>query len=639
MANLSQQKRQRMLEFLQTIREEHKDDDDVLIAIGEIESELNAKKYGLVWEQHEEAVDVQMRDNIPVFTECADKEIFAAPGEKFNFLLEGDNLHSLRLLEKTHLGKIDLIYIDPPYNTGNQDFRYDDVYVDELDTYRHSKWLSFMSERLRIAAKLLAPHGFIFISIDDKEAAQLKLLCDEIFGDANYEKTDYIQVRYPDKTLKSDMKYHKEIEQVLVYRKSDSATPYLQPQEYDYEKFVYSVNELAPGIEIQLGGKKVVVFQKGEWELVKHKEGFKEGLKEIWATGTILNGNSSGRFFRDYLDGRKEKDGLGVLYKVYGVGDDSFDYRYFSGPQKVTATKGKYYQGVPVDKMEEGSTKVSPIPNFYDMAGDFGNIRHEGGIPFNSGKKPIKLMSMFLNYFKQKDITVLDFFAGSASTAHAVLALNQADGGTRKFIICTNDENDICTEVTYPRISNVINGYANTKGIPANLKYYRTDFVPKDAEEVSEELLSHIAEMVQLENGVKLDGREYILVMSDDEADVLEQHWSEYTDVKALYVSKNVLFTTKQNALFKNVEIHTIPDYYFKFEMQEVGEAWYVMQEISLTLALREILMFLKCRNVLLSVKSVLTTQIIYQSNLILHLSRKPTWSPAFLFSKNFKRR
>ena len=574
MANLSQQKRQRMLEFLQTIREEHKDDDDVLIAIGEIESELNAKKYGLVWEQHEEAVDVQMRDNIPVFTECADKEIFAAPGEKFNFLLEGDNLHSLRLLEKTHLGKIDLIYIDPPYNTGNQDFRYDDVYVDELDTYRHSKWLSFMSERLRIAAKLLAPHGFIFISIDDKEAAQLKLLCDEIFGDANYEKTDYIQVRYPDKTLKSDMKYHKEIEQVLVYRKSDSATPYLQPQEYDYEKFVYSVNELAPGIEIQLGGKKVVVFQKGEWELVKHKEGFKEGLKEIWATGTILNGNSSGRFFRDYLDGRKEKDGLGVLYKVYGVGDDSFDYRYFSGPQKVTATKGKYYQGVPVDKMEEGSTKVSPIPNFYDMAGDFGNIRHEGGIPFNSGKKPIKLMSMFLNYFKQKDITVLDFFAGSASTAHAVLALNQADGGTRKFIICTNDENDICTEVTYPRVSNVINGYANTKGIPANLKYYRTDFVPKDAEEVSEELLSHIAEMVQLENGVKLDGREYILVMSDDEADVLEQHWSEYTDVKALYVSKNVLFTTKQNALFKNVEIHTIPDYYFKFEMQEVGEAW-----------------------------------------------------------------
>ena len=119
MANLSQEKRQRMLAFLETIRQEHKDDDDVLIALGEIESELNAKKYGLVWEQHEEAVDVMMRTHIPVFTEDASKEITTSAGGVYNFLLEGDNLHSLRLLEKTHRGRIDVIYIDPPYNTGN----------------------------------------------------------------------------------------------------------------------------------------------------------------------------------------------------------------------------------------------------------------------------------------------------------------------------------------------------------------------------------------------------------------------------------------------------------------------------------------------------------------------------------------
>lgn len=154
MANLSQEKRQRMLAFLNTIREEHKDDDDVLIALGEIENELNSKKYGLVWERHEEAVDVQMRDNIPVFTECVDKEITTTTGG-VNFLLEGDNLHSLRLLEKTHAGKIDVIYIDPPYNTGNKDFVYDDAFVDSLDGYRHSKWLSFMYERLLMARKLL----------------------------------------------------------------------------------------------------------------------------------------------------------------------------------------------------------------------------------------------------------------------------------------------------------------------------------------------------------------------------------------------------------------------------------------------------------------------------------------------------
>ena len=148
MPNLSQLKRERMLAFLQKIKDEHRDDDDMLIALGEIESELTSKKYGLVWEQHEEAVDVMMRDNIPVFTEVPEREITAAPGQGYNFILEGDNLHSLRLLEKTHKGKIDLIYIDPPYNTGNKDFRYDDKFIDMVDGFKHSKWLSFMAHRL-----------------------------------------------------------------------------------------------------------------------------------------------------------------------------------------------------------------------------------------------------------------------------------------------------------------------------------------------------------------------------------------------------------------------------------------------------------------------------------------------------------
>lgn len=112
MANLSQEKRRRMFAFLETMKQEHMDDDRVLAAIGEIETELNAKKYGLVWEQHEEAVDVAMRENIPVFTEVKEKEIVDAPGESYNFLLEGDNLHSLYLLEKTHKGKVDVIYIE-----------------------------------------------------------------------------------------------------------------------------------------------------------------------------------------------------------------------------------------------------------------------------------------------------------------------------------------------------------------------------------------------------------------------------------------------------------------------------------------------------------------------------------------------
>ena len=119
-----------------------------------------------------------------------------------------------------------------------------------------------------------------------------------------------------------------------------------------------------------------------------------------------------------------------------------------------------------------------------------------------------------------------------------------------------------------------VNVFKEFNGIPANLKYYRTDFVSKDEEDLSEALLNHIAEMIQLQHGVKLDGKEYIMVLDDDDADQLALHWNEYSNVKALYVSKNVLFTTEQNALFKNIEIHIIPDYYFNFELREVGESW-----------------------------------------------------------------
>lgn len=185
MANLSQIKREKMLAFLEALKEQH-DDDESLMAINQIEKELTAKKYGLVWEEHEEEVDIKMQTHIPVFTEVKEKEIVGdSDSDVCNFLLEGDNLHSLKLLEKTHKGKIDVIYIDPPYNTGNKDFIYDDKCIGNDDCFKHSKWLSFMHRRLRYAHRLLNDKGVIFISIDDNEEAQLKLLCDEIFGSEN----------------------------------------------------------------------------------------------------------------------------------------------------------------------------------------------------------------------------------------------------------------------------------------------------------------------------------------------------------------------------------------------------------------------------------------------------------------------
>ena len=574
-----------------------------------------------------------LEGNIPIFTEDKERKITALSNAPYNFILESDNLQSLYLLEKTHKGKVDVIYIDPPYNTGEEDFMYDDNYVDANDLFRHSKWLSFMAERLRIASRLLAPSGFIFISIDDKEAANLRLLCDEIFGEANYEKTDYIQVRYPEKTLKSDMKYHKEIEQVLVYKKSNEAQPYIKPEEYDYDKFIYSIEELSPGIEMSLGGKRVVLFKDGEYRIVKHTKGFKDGLKEIWATGTILNGNSSGRFFRDYLDGRKAQDGLGVMYKVYDIGEDQYGYRYFTGPRRDNATKGKYYQGVPKDKMDDGSEKITPIPNFYDMAGDFGNIRHEGGIAFNSGKKPVKMIKRFLEYFERKDICVLDFFAGSGSTGHAVLALNREDGGCRSFILCTNNEisekkqidyfrekglisepprkgtkkeeewraewaafkqseqykslcedNDyqalgICRSITYPRIKTVITGTCTdgsrySERVAANVKYFRCDWIPRKPEDylLSNALCLHIREMIELQNGIEVDNVRNVLILNKDDFRKYVLDDIICGQIENIWVNQNIIFNSKEMERLNTLGFKYIPREFFGRELREAAE-------------------------------------------------------------------
>ncbi len=219
MANLSQIKREKMLAFLEALKEQH-DDDESLMAINQIERELTAKKYGLVWEEHEEEVDLKMQTHIPVFTEVKEKEIVdSSDSDECNFLLEGDNLHSLKLLEKTHKGKIDVIYIDPPYNTGAKDFIYDDEIVDLKDGFRHSKWISFMNARLRVAKKLLSNKGCIFISIDDNEHASLKLLCDEIFGEERF----VALIPWRKRTAKSDVPYgiSQDCESILCYANTE----------------------------------------------------------------------------------------------------------------------------------------------------------------------------------------------------------------------------------------------------------------------------------------------------------------------------------------------------------------------------------------------------------------------------------
>lgn len=444
------------------------------------------KKYGIVWEDKPEQVAELCKEQLPVLEEDKHKEIKTDELKPVNIFIEGDNYHALSVLNYTHKGAIDVIYIDPPYNTGSDDFKYNDRIVDKEDSYRHSKWLSFMEKRLKLAKNVLKNDGVIFISIDDNESAQLKLLCNEIFDESNLVEVFYVQVRYASKSLNEKDHFQKLIEQVLVYAKNrNKFKPNKPKQEYTLDNFRFRIVEKARGQEITLGNKKVIIFKPEEYEIIEEGKGDIDLLKATWASGSVLKGNTSGKFFHRYLEDRKSVDGLGVLYKVSSIGEDGLGYRYFTGPKKSTATKGIFYAGIPLNRRHDienniDSFKEKPIINFYDYSGDFGNIRHEGQVDFRSGKKPTKMLMNLINLHPNKNALVLDFFAGSGSTGHATFLLNEEDEGERKFILCTNNENNIASDICYPRIANVIKGYNSVKGLDGNLKYFKTDFV--DAE-------------------------------------------------------------------------------------------------------------------------------------------------------------
>ena len=576
--NLSKIRRDKMLKTLSEIKK-NISDEETLNSLSLIENELTKKKYGLIWEEHEERVDKELETQIPTFEDIKNKEIICNPEERFNFLLEGDNLHSLYLLEKTHKEKIDIIYIDPPYNTGKEDFIYNDKIIDEMDGYKHSKWLSFMERRLKIAHNLLSDKGIIFISIDENEFSQLKLLCDDIFNENNRLITNHIQVRYDNKQT-HDLNFLPVMEYVLVYAKDKfKFLPNLPYENYNYDKFVYEIVEKEKGTIFNVGNDKVEVFKKGQWDIIKHENGAEQYLKEIWISGSIYSDISYGKIYQKIVEPRFNIDGLGSLYKIYGRGDDGLGYRYYTNPQKEGATKGKTFSGIPLNRIEQikngEAKKYKPISNIYNFAPDFGNIRHEGNVPFNSGKKPVKMLKELINYHQNKNAVVLDFFAGSGSTAQAVLELNKEDNGNRQFVLCTNNENNICEEITYKRIKNVINGYGKYDALKTNLKYYRCTYIPRintENENLHNNLLINIKNLIQLENGIEIDDNKIKVYLDEEELDKFSTNKEELEVCEKVYISSDILLTSEQEETFENnnIEVYIIPEYYFEDEIKEV---------------------------------------------------------------------
>ena len=214
------------------------------------------------------------------------------------------------------------------------------------------------------------------------------------------------------------------------------------------------------------------------------------------------------------------------------------------------------------------------------FSADGGNLAKEGGVSFKSGKKPIRLIKQLISSVtdleKNKEITVLDFFAGSGTTGEAVLELNLEDGGNRNFILCTNNENNICEDITYKRILNAINGYKNKKGFKSNLKYYKTSYIPRintDEEDLSKNLMINIKNLIQLENGIEIDDKIVRVILSEEEIDKFTSNDKELNECEKLYISSDILLTSRQSQIFKdfNIELFIIPEYYFEDEIREVA--------------------------------------------------------------------
>lgn len=437
------------------------------------------KKYGLVWEDKPEDIEDRLREELPILVERNDDKIHPIisdnPDAPNHIIIEGDNLAALTELTYTHAGKIDVIYIDPPYNTGNKDFVYYDDFSDDYrkipfvereDSFRHSKWLSFMKRRLSIAKILLSDRGVIFISIDNNEFANLKLLCDEIFKEKNFiEMLKWKRKKQPSFLAKHTAAV---MEYVLVYAHDFSLLEKLSIDTVSdsTKKILNIANQVCTrfvgkGIRVKLPGRGVI------------------------KAGEYVNKTLSVCFNQDihYADGRTLND----VEMTGKFADNQSRMDQFVREDLIFITAN---YGLRRDVSEEEKNKRKSITDMLVDWGDNQESEMEQRDIFGSRlfdyAKPTRLIYNLVKSFNSRTSVILDFFAGSGTTLHAVMQLNADDGGKRTCILCTNNEKNICEDVTYERNKRVILGYTKPNGEfveglhDNNLRYYRTEFLSRE---------------------------------------------------------------------------------------------------------------------------------------------------------------
>ena len=443
-------------EYLQQIHELEK-----LVLRLQTELKKNSEtQYGLRWMDVPEAFETEAEKAIPTLEEVKEKAITNDDGKPTHILIEGDNFHALTCLNYTHKGQIDVIYIDPPYNTGKDGFKYKDKrFLKEFPDgtpvpldhpLRHSYWLSFMHKRLELAKNLLSDRGVIFISIDDNEQANLKLLCDQVFGEKNFvgnviwEKTDSPRMDVKGFTVRHDY--------ILVYAKSDFVLKRIFPNEVPghYNKVDDSGKRYYLKPLRLMGGHKSDSLYYG----IKAPDGTiifpqeKNGEKGCWRWSISKYNEEIER-----IEWIKGKNGWSANFRIYADNLTPIPVNTIWNFEKV------------------GSTRTAK--------NELENIVRKNIFSY---PKPSSLISFIEKIASNKSSTILDFFAGSGTTMHATMQLNEEDGGHRQCILVQQNENNICEAVTYERNKRVMQGYTNAKGeavagLGNSMKYYRTAFV------------------------------------------------------------------------------------------------------------------------------------------------------------------